>query len=86
MMSAVGRAGVSHVKLVTPVDTGALRGSISYANDNKSVLIGSTMVTEDYPVYVEKGTRKMAAQPYIKPGIMQNLGNLRAVAERNYRL
>lgn len=86
MLEAVGKSGVGHVKLVTPVDTGALRGSIDYAVRDDSVYVGSTLTSEDYPVYIEKGTRKMPAQPYISTGINLNLGNLRTVAQRNYKL
>ncbi|MCM3739234.1 HK97 gp10 family phage protein [Oceanobacillus luteolus] len=85
MLDAVGKAAVAHVKLVTPVDIGTLQGSIEHKNDDKSVYVGSTLTSEDYPVYVEKGTSKMAAQPYIEPGIKLNAGNLRTVAERNYK-
>lgn len=85
MLTAMGIAGRGYIKLVTPVDTGALRGSIQYKSDDKKVQYGSTLTSEDYPVYVEKGTRKMKAQPYIEPGIMLNLGSLRNIARRHYK-
>lgn len=86
MLMAVGIAGRGYVKLVTPVDTGALLGSIDYKSDDKKVMIGSTLTSEDYPVYVEKGTSKMSAQPYIEPGIKLNAGSLANIAKRNYKL
>jgi HK97 gp10 family phage protein len=54
----------SHAKAIVPVDTGALKGSI------KAAVIGSNAVVEasmPYAGYVEWGTRKMAAQPYLRP-------------------
>lgn len=86
MLEAVGKAGEGHVKLNTAVDTGALRDSISYNVDDDGVYVGSTLTSEDYPIFVEKGTVNMAAQPYISTGIMNNLSNLRKVAEKNYKL
>lgn len=86
MLDAVGRAGEGYVKLMTPVATGALRDSISHKVDDKAVFVGSTLTSEDYPIYQEKGTSKMSAQPYIQPGIHNNLQSLKTIAERNYRL
>ena len=46
------------------VDTGRLRNSISHEVHGDSVYIGTNV---EYAVYVEKGTRKMQAYPYLKP-------------------
>ncbi|MGJ9384256.1 HK97-gp10 family putative phage morphogenesis protein [Salipaludibacillus sp. CF4.18] len=86
MLESVGKAGEGYVKLNTAVDTGAVRDSIKYNVDDKGVSIGSTLTSEDYPIYLEKGTSKMAAQPYISTGIMNNLNALRAIAQRSYKL
>src|SRR5690625_4831670 len=95
MLEAVGKAGKEHVRDITPVGVyprgsgrvgGALLGSINYKATEKDVYVGSTPMSEMYPIYVHEGTYKMAAQPYIKDGIMKNLGNLRTVAQRNYKL
>lgn len=85
MLMAMGIAGRDYIKLLTPVDTGALRDSIDYKNDDNTLYWGSTLTSEDYPIYVEKGTRKMKKQPYIEPGIMLNLGSLRNIARRHYK-
>ncbi len=50
MLNAIGSAAVSHIKPLTPVDLGALVGSINYSADDKSVRIGSSLVSEMYPV------------------------------------
>lgn len=86
MLEAIGKAAEGYIKLNTPVDTGALRDSISYAVDDKSVLAGSTMTSEIYPIVVEEGASNQVAQPYISTGIMGNLGALRSIAERNYKI
>lgn len=54
-----------HAKGRAPVDTGFLRSSI------QAVQVGplhwQVRVGADYGVYVEYGTRYMAAQPYLNP-------------------
>ncbi|WP_200415940.1 HK97-gp10 family putative phage morphogenesis protein [Virgibacillus salexigens] len=86
MLEALGKAGEGYVKLNTPVKTGALRGSIAYKTDKTSVSIGSTLTSEDYPIYIEKGTSKAPAQPYISTGILGNASQLKKIAEANYKL
>jgi|SRR5690625_2361550 len=96
MLEAIGRAATGYVKAVTPVGQypsgsgrvgGALRDSIDHkVVDDKEVFIGSTLTSEDYPIYVHEGTYKMAAQPYIRDGVMNNLLALRTIAQRNYKL
>lgn len=95
MLEAIGKAAVGHVKLDTPVGRypegsgragGALRDSIDYKVNKDSVYVGSTLTSENYPIYVHQGTSKMAAQPYLNDGVLKNLGQLRAIAERNYKL
>lgn len=59
---------------VVPVDTGALRASITHEvveggsrGGLPSLLFGATM---PYTVYVELGTSRMRAQPFIVPSAM----------------
>ena len=54
----------------SPVDTGALRDSITYemVSDNE----GKVGPSIEYDIYVEMGTRKMAAQPYLRPAADNN--------------
>lgn len=57
-------------KQLCPVDTGRLRSSIGYAveRDSRGLLarIGSAVV---YAPYVELGTRRQPAQPYLRPAL-----------------
>jgi len=58
-----------------PVDTGKLRESITVELDEDSgTIVGSSDVR--YAGYVELGTSKMAAQPYMAPAFYQNRGTL----------
>lgn len=92
-LNAVGLAARGYVKTVTPVGQytdgrvgGSLRSSIDYSVDDEGVSVGSTLMSEDYPIYVHQGTRYMRDQPYIKNGIMSNLQTLRKIAERAYKI
>src|SRR5579864_5092315 len=51
-----------------PVDTGALKGSIQ-ANPTDDLLTKEVNVGVDYAGYVECGTYKMAAQPFLTPAV-----------------
>lgn len=85
VLTAVGMAGSSHVKQVIQsknlIDTGALLNSIDYAEDDNAVYVGSKLASEVYPIVLEKNGNE-----YLHPGIMNNLGNLRTVAEKAYKL
>jgi len=51
-----------------PVDTGRLRASIRSAlEDVADHLRGAVLTDVDYAVYVELGTRRLAAQPFLLP-------------------
>lgn len=51
-------------KTLAPVDTGALRNSISTSLRGASAEVGPTV---NYAPYVEFGTSRMAPQPYMGP-------------------
>jgi len=67
------------VKPRTPVDTGQLRNTqeSSYGN-----LIGRYYPTVEYGIYVEMGTYKMAAQPYLRPGVEASLPAITKIFEQ----
>ena len=54
------------------VDTGRLRGSISHEvkTSENTVYVGTNV---EYGVYVEMGTRKMRAYPYLRPAIEKHI-------------
>lgn len=55
----------ANAKSVVPVDTGKLKNSISseFPSQTKAIIAPHT----EYAVYVEYGTRKQRAQPYMRP-------------------
>ena len=58
-------------KRLCPVDTGRLRGSITHDEpraipDGLAVRIGTDV---EYAAYVELGTSRMSARPYLRPAL-----------------
>ena len=52
------------------VDTGRLRNSVTHEEDATSVQVGTNV---EYAPYIELGTYKMRARPYIKPAIADHI-------------
>ena len=50
-----------------PKDTGALKASITRAVDNNNAFVGSPL---EYAPYLEFGTRRQKAQPYLIPALL----------------
>lgn len=61
----------AYAKMVVPVDTGALKNSISteITPDGMTAVIAPHM---EYATDVEYGTRRMSAQPYMTPAAERN--------------
>lgn len=83
VLNEIGKMVAEEAKEIVPVDTGALKGSITHEVTNDSVTVGSPL---DYSVYVELGTSKMAAQPYIRPAFENNQPKIKALVEKGYKL
>ena len=65
-------------KMNCPVDTGALRRSITHelSPDGKTAVVGSNM---EYAAFVELGTSKMAARPYLKLALIQSRSEIKRI-------
>lgn len=56
------------------VDTGFMRNQITLKNHGNKFVSTTTITSEaDYGIYVEKGTIRMPAQPYMKPAYDSNI-------------
>ena len=79
-LEAIGIQAEGDVAMLTPVDTGRLRASITHDTrpEEESVYIGSNVF---YSSYVEYGTSKAKAQPYLRPGIENNIDTYKSIAE-----
>jgi HK97 gp10 family phage protein len=77
---------IEDAKALCPVDTGSLRRSIRYERDpDGGVVIAAggggvvnprTRREVDYAAYVEFGTSRLPAQPFLQPALEKNLPNL----------
>ncbi len=73
----------AHAKAVVPVDTGNLKNSIQTTMESVLTAIVSTHV--EYAPYVEYGTRRMAARPYLGPAAEAVRPSLEAAMKRLLR-
>lgn len=80
-LEAIGIQAEGDVASLAPVDTGRLRDSITHKThaEEESVYVGTNV---EYAAYQEYGTSRMRAHPYLKPGIMNNLGTYKEIAEK----
>lgn len=80
---------VGKAQAAAPVDTGTLRASIHV----ESITGGGSSVTAtvatggeaDYAIYVEMGTYKMAAQPFMGPTLIEHRATYEEVLARAIR-
>lgn len=63
-------------KNLAPVDTGNLRNSITHEVEKNEARVGTNV---DYAPFIELGTVKMAAQPYLNPALDNNKNNIRKI-------
>ena len=63
-LERIGMQAEGYAQDLCPVDTGNLRNSITHTTDGTAAYIGTNA---EYAPYVELGTRRAAAQPFLKP-------------------
>lgn len=62
-------------KRMCPVDTGRLRSSITHALDRDARgLVGVVGTDVDYAPFVELGTSRAGAQPFLRPALASEVG------------
>lgn len=76
-LEVIGGMAESYAKKACPVDTGRLRNSITHAQyDESTEVIGSNV---SYAAFVELGTSKMSARPYLRPAAEGHTAEYKAV-------
>lgn len=63
-LEAIGLTAEGYAKDECPVDTGRLQNSITHEVEGDAVFIGTNV---EYAPYVELGTSRMAARPFLAP-------------------
>lgn len=70
-LEIIGMRAEKYAKALCPVDTGNLRNSISHQTvGNNEVHIGTNV---EYAPYVEFGTVRMSAKPYLRPAVSTHI-------------
>jgi HK97 gp10 family phage protein len=77
---AIGMTAETYAKEECPVDTGRLRNSITHDVDmsDQAAIIGSNV---EYAAYVELGTSRQKAQPYLRPAAENHSSEYKALAQ-----
>jgi HK97 gp10 family phage protein len=81
-LNAIGAAAEKHAKAICPVDTGRLRNSITHTEDGENAYIGTNV---EYAPYVELGTSKQKAQPYLRPAATEHDDEYKALMEASLK-
>jgi len=83
-LTKAGEFVKTEAKLRTPVDTGLLRSSIdcNVKEAEKTVEIGTNT---EYAIYVEKGTTRQRAQPYLTPAIEENTNKNKTLIREEFK-
>ena len=76
---AIGLYVESEAKLESPFDTGNLRASIDHDSDEERAIIGTNV---EYAVFLEKGTSRQKAQPYLTPAAENNIDTIKEIVRR----
>lgn len=83
-LEKVGLVAEGYAKRLCPVDTGRLRNSITHVIDagEQAVYVGTNV---EYAPYVELGTARQKAQPYLRPAAQDHVGEYRRIIEGELR-
>ena len=77
-----GEKAESYAKALCPVDTGNLRNSITHFQSGEDEYIATAV---SYAPFVELGTRKMKARPYLRPAAEDHGAEYKAILEAELR-
>lgn len=76
-LEIMGGKAESYAKQLAPVDTGRLRNSITHQQYDESTEIIGTNV--EYAPYVELGTKRQKAKPYLRPAAENHADEYKAI-------
>jgi len=76
-LEAIGMQAENYAKMECPVDTGRLRNSITHEQENENTEVIGTNV--EYAPYVEMGTSKSRAQPFLEPAVVEHVDEYKEI-------
>ena len=79
-LTGIGMQCETYAKQLCPVDTGRLRNSLTHEPNSqlKNVTIGTTV---EYAPFVEQGTSRQKAQPYLRPAVLNHTEEYKQIAK-----
>ena len=89
-LNTIGDQAVGWAQDLAPVDTGNLKSSLDHqAESNDTEIVGASngkapYKDVEYAKFVELGTHKMHAQPFLRPAIEGNLKTIRQIVEDTF--
>lgn len=83
-LTRISMQAEGYAKDLCPVDTGNLQNSITNAPDfeERAVYIGTNV---EYAGYVELGTAKQPAQPYLKPAVADHAQTYKNIVDNEMK-
>lgn len=75
-LEKIGLAAEGYAKRLCPVDTGRLRNSITHVVSSNKVYIGTNV---EYGPFVELGTSRKKARPFLRPAAQDHASQYRAI-------
>ncbi len=86
ILEMLGQAGENNAKFeitaLGAIDTGNLRNSISHTDDGEYAYIGTNV---EYAPYVEMGTVKMPARPFLRNAVENHKEEYKAIIENGLK-
>lgn len=77
-LEEIGLVAEGYAKRLCPVDTGRLRNSITHTTDGEAAYIGTNV---EYAPYVEMGTSRTRAQPFLRPAATDHMNEYKRIVE-----
>lgn len=76
-----GLVAEGYAKRLCPVDTGRLRNSITHTTRSEPEPVEYIGTNVEYAPYVELGTKRTKAQPYLRPAIADHVDEYKQIIQ-----
>ena len=88
MYTALEKCGLiaeGYAKRLCPVDTGRLRNSITHTTRSEPGPVAYIGTNVEYAPYVELGTSRTKAQPYLRPAIADHVDEYKQIIQNDLK-
>lgn len=84
-LTEIGTFVTAEAQLRATVKSGNMRRSTTFDVPNSNEVDVGTTNEAPYAVYVEKGTSRQVAQPFVEPAVMDNIDTLETIAKQSIK-